>query len=248
MNRLLWENFQNYFHESWHLKIKDIIESEEVYNIYQHLKQRGSAKHLILPKSDRVFEAFRLCDYNNLKLVMLLQEPYSGLIAKVPQADGLCMSSTLTGKIQPSLKAFFEGIEKELDTKIEHTPDLTYLAEQGVLLGNYSLTVEYQKIGIHTQLNLWRPFWKLVIEEIFNKYNPGLIYLLLGKDALKVKPFILPFNNYIFEANHPSFYARSEEAWDSKGTIKKINAILKENNGIDFCISWDKTDLDEPPF
>lgn len=233
---LSWESFAPKFDESWHSKIKPIIESPEVYDIFQYLKQKSAQKVKIYPKSEHTFEAFKKCKYTDLKLVIIAIEPYAGDVNGIPQADGLCMSSSLTKKVQPSLSAFYDGIEQELYDGLNLSAvkgaDLSYLAKQGVLLANYSLTVEAKKIGSHSNINLWLPFWKLLIENVFNQYNPGLIYLLLGKEAEKVEKFILPFNNYIFKCKLSSFYARTQQPWDSEGALKQINTILKQNNGI----------------
>lgn len=245
-NKLDWESFKGKFDESWHKFMKDVIETEEMYNVYQFLKQRSKEGAKILPRSENTFRAFQECKYENLKLVIVAMEPYAGEIRGIPQADGLCMSSSFTNKVQPSLEAFYEGIEKELYEGLNlnylKEANLDYLANQGILLANYSLTVEANKIGSHSNKNIWLPFWKLLIENVFNKYNPGLIYLLLGKEAEKIEPYILPFNNYVLKAKHPSFYARTQQSWDSEGTLKKINKILTQNNGTEIKF------LNEVPF
>jgi uracil-DNA glycosylase len=228
------EKFKDEFEEGWWEKINPIFDTQIMDKIYGFLKERAKDRHVIYPTSDSTFRAFKECPYKDLKVVIIGMEPYANEIDKVPQADGLAFSSSLTKVIQPSLAKFYEGMGDDLEEEIIKVPDLTYLAQSGVLLLNYSLTVEKLKIGSHSDLYLWEPFHQYLIEEVLNKYNPGLIYLLLGKPAHRLEKYILPFNNYIFKSFHPSYYVKRESPWDTKNFFKQSKLILKQNNGIDF--------------
>lgn len=233
------ENFKDKFEEEWWEKLHPIFDTNIMDKIYGHLKDRGKDGHVIFPTKEHVFRAFKDCAYKDLKIVMIGMEPYSGEINRIPQADGLLFSSSLTNQLQPSLLKFYEGIEDELNIKCDKTPDLKNLAEQGVLLLNYSLTVEKNKISSHADLSLWEPFHQYLIEDVLNQYNPGLIYILLGKHAQKLEKYILPFNNYIFKEHHPSFYVKKDIPWETNGLFLKVNKILKENNNVYF--NWNET-------
>jgi uracil-DNA glycosylase len=228
------EKFKDKFEEGWWDKLNPIFETNILESIYSHLKQRGADRHIIYPTADNTFRAFKECPYRDLKVVIVGMEPYANEINKVPQADGLAFSSSLTNIIQPSLDKFYEGMGEDLGEEVIKVPNLEYLANSGVLLLNYSLTVEKQKISSHTDIALWEPFHQYLIEEVLNKYNPGLIYYLLGKHAQKLEKYILPFNNYVFKAYHPSYYVKRETSWETNGFFKKSKTILKQNNGIDF--------------
>lgn len=244
LNRLDFESFKPLFHSSWHKFVQPFIESEECWKIYQFLKERGK-KYNILPKGDRVFRCFLECPYDELKVVCMGMEPYASIYQGKIVCDGLSFSCGNTLKQQPSLSKLVEGIEQDvysgLCLECENPCDLTYLANSGVLLSNVSLTVEEKRIGSHTNKGLWLPFWKYMIEEVFNKYNNGIIYLLLGKEAQKVKPWILPFNSYVLEASHPSFAARTHSDWQHNNIFSKTNKLLLENNGQGAEIQWLKT-------
>lgn len=242
MSKLDWENgFSEQFHPSWHSKIKGFFETEEAWSIYQFLKERSKTNHVIYPSSDLVFRAFKECNYDDLKVILVAMEPYASSINRIPVADGLALSCKNTKKIQPSLSTFLNAVKqdcyKDMNINLESIYDLTFLANSGVLLTNVSLTVEANKISSHTSQGLWLPFWKYLIEQVFNKYNSGLHYLLLGKESQKIEKWILPFNNYIWKENHPSYYARTNSDWNTN-VFSNINKIIKENNGDSFQVNW----------
>lgn len=240
-----WDNFKDYFHESWHAKMKPFIESEECDKIYAYLKKRSKEGKQIAPLSTLTFRAFLETPLNQVKVVLLGYCPYHTFYRGVPVADGLAFSCSITGKQQPSLQKFVEGIEKdaynglnlEYDKKMS---DLSYLAKQGVLLLNSSLTVEKDKPGSHQEL--WKPFTKYVLEECL-AYK-GIPVVFIGKDAQKFQKSVSPLTHgYSFKIEHPAAAARMSDVWDTQGVFTKINQIIKENDPKDFIL-W----LDELPF
>lgn len=237
-----FEKFKNLFHESWHDKMRPFIESEECDNIYKFLKSESQRGKKIAPLSVNVYRCFLETSLDDLKLVILGMCPYHTLKNDMPVADGLAMSCSVTGYLQPSLDQFYNAIEKEvyggLCLNSEKNPDLTYLARQGVLLWNAALTTEINKAGSH--LELWEPFTKYVFENILS--TTGVPTIFLGKEAAKFERYTGLFAHN-FVVSHPASAAYKNTDWNSEGVFSKVNKILKEVNNYE--IDW----LDQdPPF
>jgi uracil-DNA glycosylase len=236
-----WENFKDQFHESWHVKMRSFIESAECDKIYEFLKKESKRGKKIAPLSSVTFRCFKETSLDNLKVVMLGMCPYHTFFNGEAVADGLLMGCTVTGRLQPSLEKFYEGIEKELydglNLKYHKDPDVSYLATQGVLMYNAALTTEANKAGSH--IDLWEPFTKYVFEEVIS--SSGVPVIFLGKDASRYKKYTNPFA-WTFEMNHPASASYKNTDWDTEGTFRKVNKVLKDNNN--FEISW----LNNTPF
>lgn len=232
-----WDKFHSQFHESYHHKMRPFIESEECDKIYEHLKQRSRKGHSIAPSSSNTFRCFLETPLDDMKVVMMGMAPYHTKVktmnGDVIVADGLLMGCSNTGYLQPSLTNFYSAVEKELyeGKQMDRNPDVKYLAEQGVLMFNASLTTEINKAGVH--LDLWHPFTKYVIEEVIN-YS-GVPIVFLGKDAAVFHKYVGPFQ-WTFKLTHPAAAAYKGIEWDSEGVFKKVNKILKDNNN--FVINW----------
>jgi uracil-DNA glycosylase len=217
----------------WALKFKPFIESEEFDKIVKFLKSEsrpppeGEGK-TICPEWTNVFKAFEKTPYKDLKCIFILQDPYPWIKDGKYVADGIAMSCSNTGICQPSLDLFYDGIADDLDEDVPHMPDLSYLAEQGVLFLNTSLTVEVNKPTSHK--GIWDPFMDFMINEVVNFYNRGLIYVSLGKNAQITAKAIMPFLHWGFEVEHPAAAAHAERKWNHDKIFTKINKILRESN------------------
>lgn len=229
---MLWEKFAILFDESWHVKIKPFIESEECDRIYAFLKHESMRGKKIAPLSSHVFRCFKETKYDELKVIFMGFSPYPTFMNKVPIADGLLMSCSITDVPQPSLIEFYKTLNKELNTgrTTKRHNDLSYLAKQGVLLFNSSLTCEQNKAGSHCEL--WKPFTVYLMENVF---TTGAPIIFLGKEAAKFKEYIFPFT-WSFELSHPAYAARSGVEWETDNIFLKINKILKDNNN--YKIEW----------
>ena len=104
-------------------------------------------------------------------------------------------------------------------------PSLLYLASQGVLLLNSSLTCEVGKPGSHQEI--WKDFISYLFENVFTSGAP---IVFLGAEAAKYEKEVFPFT-YTFKLVHPAYSARMNEDWPSEGIFKKLNKILMDNNG-----------------
>lgn len=237
-----WSKFKDQFHESWHYKMKTFIESEQCDKIYEHLKKESRRGKQIAPLSANTFRAFKETKLDDLKVVMLGMCPYHTFKNGAPVADGLLMGCSVTGSLQPSLQMFYDGLERELYNGLaleaKKSADVSYLAHQGVLMLNAALTTERNKAGSH--IDLWEPFTIWVIENIIN--YTGVPIVFLGKDAARYQQYVAPFT-WTFTLSHPASASYKNTEWDTQGVFKKVNSILKQNNG--FSIDWLDT---EPPF
>ena len=183
-----------------------VIDRAELNNVMGRLSVEYRRKP-ICPAQPDVFRAFKLCPLNDLKVVMLFQDPY-------PQkgiATGLALANnneTLDSELSPSLKVIKEAV---IDFEIPHNciifdPTLESWAKQGILMLNSALTVEMNKIGSHAML--WRPFIAKLLKNL-SEYDTAIIYVLFGRQAQTFKPYINSRFNHIIEIEHPAYFARS---------------------------------------
>lgn len=236
-----WTNFKQQFHPSWHAKMQPFIESEECDKIYAFLKAESKRGKKIAPQSMHLWRCFKETSLDDLKVVMVGMAPYHTFKNDLPIADGLLMGCSVTNQLQPSLQQFYDAIEREfyngLNLSYMPNPDVSYLAKQGVLMLNASLSVELNKAGSH--LDIWEPFIKYLFEEILNV--TGVPVIFLGKDAAKYKKYTGIFcHNFVI--SHPASAAYKGAEWDTEGVFVKVNRLLEENNG--FSVAW--LDMDVP--
>lgn len=216
-------------------KMQPLFANGEMDRIFSKLKSRSREGYKILPESANLFRCFQETPYEKLTCVMCALAPYHTMRDKTPVADGLLMSCANTGILAPSLIQYYNGIENEfgkgLDLKMNRNPDLTFLAHQGVLMYNISLTTEIGKKSGH--LDLWKTFSIFLFEEIISL--TGVPVIFLGKEAWRFKRYLAPMQwNFCIE--HPAAASYSEGKWDTKGSFKQINKVLKDMNGIE--INW----------
>ena len=231
-----WEKFQHQFDESWHHKIRPFIESEDCDKIYEFLKKEAKRGKKIAPLSSNVFRAFKETKYTDITAVMIGMCPYHTFKNGEPVADGLLMGCSTTGYTQPSLEQFYGALERELyaglNLRMYKNPDVTYLAKQGILMYNASLTTEMNKAGSHA--DVWEPFTRYLFENVLDVVG-GIPFIFLGKDAARYERYIPPFT-WSFTLSHPASASYKNTEWDSEGVFKKVSSIVKQNNGID--IQW----------
>ena len=230
-----WEKFEHMFHPSWHRHMKKFIESEECDKIYAFLKHESQRGKQIAPLSKDLWRCFKETSYDDLKIIFIGMCPYHSLYKGFPVADGLMMGCSVTGKLQPSLEQFYNGIEKELYNGLcvscDKPADVSFLAHQGVLMFNAALTTEMNKAGSH--LELWEPFVKYLFEEVF-AYS-GIPLIFLGKEAYKTRKYLTGFD-WSFPVSHPASASYKNTEWDTEGVFTQVNTIIKQNNG--FEINW----------
>jgi uracil-DNA glycosylase len=227
----------------WAPKFKSFIESSDFDDIYKFLKAESKEGKLICPEHGNTFRAFRETPFRKLRCVFILQDPYPWLKVdregnKIYTADGMAMSCSNTGVCQPSLELFYQGIEDDLGYKVPRQPDLSYLAHQGILLLNTSLTVEMNKPSSHQ--GVWDKFMYYLLEEVISFYTGGIVYVSFGKNAHLMAKAIIPFLHWGFEVEHPAAAARKEREWKHDNIFTKINKILKDSNNDEIIWSFEE--------
>ena len=216
---------QEYF-DDWS-KVVDLSEADRI------LRKLSASKTIICPQLKDIFKAFTLCPFNNLRIIVLAQDPY-------PQKDvatGLAFANspdTPDSQLSPSLEVLKESV---INYTIPHRtinfdPSLEKWEAQGVLLLNSALSCELGKVGSHTLL--WRPFIKSLITNL-SKYHTGIVYVLMGTVAQSFEPYINRQFNHVIRIRHPSWYARQGQRMPSD-IWQEINSILIAQNG--YGIEW----------
>lgn len=152
----------------------------------------------VYPKGKNIFRAFDACTFDNLKVVVIGQDPYHG----PGQANGLCFSVTDGTPYPPSLQNIFKEIHSDLDQPIPPSGDLERWASQGVLLLNAVLTVRAHQAASH-QGKGWETFTDAVVHRIAQEKS-GIVYLLWGAYAQKKAGFVDRQQNCVLESVHPS--------------------------------------------
>lgn len=226
-----WDEFAPLIHESWHDKLKPFIESEECDKIYSFLKRESGRGRKIAPLSINTWRCFKETPLTDLKLVIMGMAPYHTFKDGKPIADGLLMGCSVTNSLQPSLYQFYDAMKRELGGPVKKNPDVSYLAHQGVLMYNASLTTEMRKPGSH--IKLWAPFTIYLFEHVLDVTGVPIIFL--GKDASMYRRYVMPFT-WTFTVSHPASAAYNGEDWDSEGIFTNVNTVLKNNNN--FVINW----------
>lgn len=160
--------------------------------------EKKEEKAEILPVKAQRFRAFKETRFDDIKVVILGQDPYHG----DNQADGLAFSVNENMKIPPSLRNIFKEIERDLGIPCRSGGDLTRWAVQGVLLLNTVLTVEKGKAGSHRNIG-WETFTDRIISSISAMTN-GVVFMLWGNDSLRKMPLIDNQKHLILTSVHPS--------------------------------------------
>ncbi|MBN1927251.1 MAG: uracil-DNA glycosylase [Prolixibacteraceae bacterium] len=155
-------------------------------------------KHRIFPEGKNIFNAFNLCPFNQVKVVIIGQDPYHG----PGQAHGLCFSVKDGIDFPPSLKNIFKEINNDLGIPVPQSGDLTRWAVQGVLLLNATLTVRAHQAGSH-QGKGWEIFTDEVIRLLSEKRS-NLVFLLWGAYAQRKGAVIDKTKHLVLESVHPS--------------------------------------------
>lgn len=207
-----------------------LLEKEKDYykEIERILKRDEEAGKIIFPPNEKRFAAFDYCSLQDLKVVIIGQDPYHG----EGQANGLSFSVAGEVKLPPSLKNIYKELENDLGVT-RNTGDLSDWASQGVLLLNSALTVLKSEPGSHAKIG-WQNFLLSVIDFI-NKNKPQTIFLLWGEHAKSFKKYIDLKNAIVLESAHPSPFSARRGFFGSR-PFSKINEILKENNNK--TINW----------
>lgn len=189
------------------------------------------ATHVIYPERKNIFHAFELTPLEKVKVVIFGQDPYH----EKGQAMGLAFSVPDNIKTPPSLLNIYKEIEDEYNTLIfDKSGDLTYLAEQGVLLINTILTVREHLPMSHNNY-LYKEFRKNLIAFLNNLDKP-VVFLLWGNNAKTISKDLTNPKHLVITSAHPSPLGANQGGWFRSGQFKKTNEFL-ENHG-ELGINW----------
>ena len=219
-------------------KWSKVIDTKEADRVVRKLLP---IKNNICPQLKDLFRAFLLCPYDDLRVVIIGQDPYFNLRNGSVVATGLAFansSNTPENSYSPSLEILRESV---IDFSKSHgiinfDPSLERWAEQGVLLLNASLSCLKGRPGSHNLL--WMPFISSLLTHL-SEQKTGVVYVLMGSSAQALSSCINSKNNYILKIKHPSWYARVKEPMPSE-LWREIDNILIGQNG--YGIEWFKED------
>jgi len=214
--------------ESWKRALHDNFNSDYFQSLKEFLIDEKK-NHTIYPPGPLIFNAFNLTPIDEVKVVIIGQDPYHG----TGQAHGLCFSVQDGISLPPSLVNIFKELKSDLGIERPRNGNLEKWAKQGVLLLNATLTVRANKAGSH-QNKGWEVFTDAVISELSEKRNE-LIFLLWGKYAQAKDMLIDPSRHYILKAAHPSPFS-SHRGFFGCSHFSKTNDILKQLNQTE--IDW----------
>jgi len=208
----------------WKNKLSGEFEKEYMIAIKSFLLDCYKSGKEIYPKSSEIFNAFNHCDFNEVKVVIIGQDPYHGK----GQANGLCFSVNNNIPKPPSLVNIFKELENDFSKKFDsENGNLERWARQGVFLLNTTLTVEKNKPMSHSNIG-WDKFTDKVIETL-SKDSENLVFILWGNHAQKKIEKINISNHMIIKSVHPSPLSAHRGFFGSK-PFTKTNNYLKSKN------------------
>ena len=215
--------------ESWKEQLKEEFKKPYFNQVTHHIKTEKSLGKIIYPPGSLIFNAFNKTPFDQLKVVILGQDPYHG----ERQAMGLSFSVPRGIMPPPSLLNIFKELKEDVGMEIPKHGDLTAWAEQGVLLLNASLTVRAGEPMSHSQIG-WHIFTNAVISKVSEK-KEKVVFLLWGKFAQDKEGLINHKKHYILKAPHPSPLSASKGFLGCRHFSKTNQFLVK--NGID-PINW----------
>ncbi len=207
---------------SWKEVLKGEFEKPYFTSLSSKVREAYLGGTPVFPPPNKVFNAFELCPFDAVRVVILGQDPYHG----AGQAHGLCFSVQDGIKIPPSLQNIYKEIRDDIDTDIPLGGSLERWATQGVLLLNATLTVEAGKAGSHQGIG-WEQFTDAVIKKI-SEEKEHVVFLLWGKYAQDKGAHIDRTKHLVLKAPHPSPFSAYTGFFGCKH-FSKTNEYLKKN-------------------
>lgn len=206
----------------WDNILNDVFNSNEVQKLQEFLESEYNS-NTIYPIKENIFTALKLTDYNDVKVVIIGQDPYH----EPNQAHGLAFSVLDGIKLPPSLRNMYKEIESDLGIQMSGAGDLSSWASQGVLLLNNVLTVRAHEANSHKGKG-----WEFVTDKIVEKLNKReeeIIFVFWGNNAKGKQKLITNTKHIVLTAPHPSPLSAYHGFFGCKH-FSKINDILREHN------------------
>ena len=216
----------------WASRLGDEFSKPYMDHLRQFLQSEYRKGAKVFPEKDKIFRALQLVDFNDVKVVILGQDPYHG----EHQAIGMAFAVQSPTSAPPSLKNIFKEIQSDLSIPQPRNTELTGWAEQGVLLLNTVLTVRANEAFSHRNQG-WESFTDRVISEL-NMHERPLVFLLWGAPSQQKAKMITNPQHFILRAPHPSPLS-AHRGFFGCHHFSKTNAFLKERNVEP--INWSKS-------
>ena len=207
---------------SWKEALKEEFTKEYFVRLTDFVRNEYKGTTPIYPPARLIFNAFDHCPFNDVKVVILGQDPYHG----AGQANGLCFSVNKGVPFPPSLNNIFKEIESDTGTPVPQDGDLTRWSDQGVLLLNATLTVRASQAGSH-QKRGWEEFTDAAIRELATKRD-NIVFILWGSYAQKKGAFIDRNRHLVLTSAHPSPLS-AYQGFFGNHHFSKANEYLKEH-------------------
>ena len=207
---------------SWKAHLAEEFEKPYFVQLTDAVRKEYS-QTVCYPPARLVFNAFDLCPFDKVKVVIIGQDPYH----EPGQAHGLSFSVLDGVQFPPSLQNIFKEIHDDLGTPIPTSGDLTRWAEQGVLLLNASLTVRAHQANSHSTLG-WQKFTDAAIQALASQ-REHLVYMLWGGYARGKAYMIDRQKNLVLESVHPSPLSANRGGWFGQHQFSRCNAYLEQN-------------------
>lgn len=205
--------------ESWKIRLKEEFDKPYFHQLTEFVKSEYQTA-VVYPPGRQIFRAFDVCPFEQVKVVILGQDPYHG----PRQANGLCFSVNDDEKMPPSLVNIFKEIQSDLGKPVPPTGNLERWARQGVLLLNATLTVRASSPGSH-QNKGWEEFTDAVIRKVSDE-KMNVVFMLWGAYAQKKGQVIDRQRHLVLQAAHPSPYSAANGFFGCRH-FSKANAYLK---------------------
>ena len=207
--------------ESWKSQLQTEFDKPYFESLTNFVKHEYS-KFECYPPGKEIFNAFKQCPYEAVKVVIIGQDPYHGK----GQAHGLCFSVNDGIEHPPSLINIFKEIENDIGVPYPKSGNLMRWSNQGVLLLNATLTVRARQAGSH-QNKGWEQFTDSVIKLLSDK-RENLVFLLWGGYAKKKQSLIDSNKHHVLSSGHPSPLSANRGYWFGNKHFSKTNSLLKQ--------------------
>lgn len=209
-------------HDSWKRHLEGEFEKPYFKELVEFVKNEYTGKK-VFPSPANIFRAFELCPFENVKVVILGQDPYHG----PGQANGLCFSVNDGVQLPPSLQNIFKEIREDIGGDIRKNGNLDDWAKQGVLLLNATLTVLAHQAGSH-QKKGWEQFTDAVVDAI-SREKEHVVFMLWGRYAQEKGAKIDTEKHLVLKAAHPSPLSAYNGFYGCKH-FSQANAYLEWHN------------------
>lgn len=207
---------------NWDIILNDVYHEPYFINIVKFVNQIYKEK-IVFPPKTKILKALTTTDYNDVKVVILGQDPYHG----VGEANGLAFSVSDGIKLPPSLRNIYKELHDDLGIPISNKGNLECWAKEGVLLLNAVLTVEKDKPASHKNVG-WETFTDTIIQKLNEKETP-VVFILWGAFARSKKKYITNPKHLVIESPHPSPFSASYGFFGSK-PFSRTNNFLIQNH------------------